>query len=66
MKRIIEGVLEDLVGSELNFESKTARDTITKLVTSALRSEGTYIKNNEIKISPPRDGSEISIKIDSV
>jgi hypothetical protein len=25
-----------------------------------------YIKNNEIKISPPREGSEISIKIDSV
>ena len=52
MKQIIENVLEDLTKGQLNFESKTARDTITKLVTSALRSEGTYIKNNEIKSTP--------------
>jgi len=47
MKKIIEDVLEDLAGSQLNFESKTARQTIVSLLTDTLNSKGIYKENSE-------------------
>ena len=42
MKKIIEDVLEDLTGKQLNFESKTARETISKAIITALKSKGCF------------------------
>ena len=52
MKQIIENVLEDLTNGQLNFESKTARELITKNIVNQLQTKGSYRKS----ISPRRLG----------
>jgi hypothetical protein len=47
MKKIIEDVLEDLTGKQLNFESKTARETISKAIITALKSKGCYTEYDD-------------------
>tara|TARA_R110001592_G_scaffold5372_5_gene29614 strand:- start:4380 stop:4823 length:444 start_codon:yes stop_codon:yes gene_type:complete len=47
MKQIIENVLEDLAGSQINFESKSARETISSLLISALKSKGCYTEYDD-------------------
>ena len=46
MQKIIESVLEDLASGQLNFESKSARDMITKNIVSELNSKGIYKENS--------------------
>ena len=50
MKQIIENVLEDLVGSQLNFESKSAREHITKNIINELQTNGSYTKYDDSEI----------------
>ena len=50
MQKIIESVLEDLAGGQLNFESKSARDMITKNIVSELNSKGDYTTYDDSEI----------------
>jgi hypothetical protein len=47
MKKIIKNVLGDLAGSQLNFESESARETIASLLASTLKSKGCYTKYDD-------------------
>jgi len=49
MQKIIEDVLEDLTGKQLNFESKTARETISKAIITALKSKGCFTEYDDIE-----------------
>ena len=51
MKKIIKNVLEDLAGSQLNFESESARETIASLLTSTLKSKGCYTEYDDSETS---------------
>ena len=50
MKQIIENVLEDLTNGQLNFESKTARELITKNIVNQLQKKGSYTKYTDDEI----------------
>lgn len=50
MKQIIENVLEDLTNGQLNFESKTARELITKNIVNQLQTKGSYTKYTDDEI----------------
>ena len=50
MKQIIENVLEDLAGGQLNFESKSARELITKNIVSQLQIKGEYHEHDDSEI----------------
>ena len=47
MKKIIKNVLGDLAGSQLNFESESARETIASLLASTLKSKGCYTEYDD-------------------
>jgi|TARA_R100000664_G_C2733351_1_gene123419 hypothetical protein len=44
MKKIIRQVLDDMKDSQINLGSSAARETVTKLLTTALKSKGNYVE----------------------
>jgi hypothetical protein len=50
MRKIIEGVLEDLAGGQLNFDSKSAREIITKNIVHELQTKGDYHQYDDSEI----------------
>ena len=50
MRKIIEDVLENMAGGQLNFDSKTARKLITKNIVSELNTKGDYSEYDDSEI----------------
>lgn len=48
MKKIIKQVLEELGDTQINLGSEASRETIASLLSVALKSNGTYMKNSEV------------------
>lgn len=47
MKQIIRDVLDDLSDSQINIASETARETVSNLISAALKSKGSYKEYKE-------------------
>ncbi len=43
MKQIIKDVLEDMSNSQVNLASDAARETVSSLISAALKTKGSYI-----------------------
>jgi hypothetical protein len=50
MKKIIRDVLDDISNSQVNFESDAARETISNLISAALKTKGSYKKYTEYEL----------------
>ena len=50
MKQIIKDVLEDMSNSQVNLASDAARDTISNLISAALKTKGTYTEYDDSEI----------------
>ena len=50
MKKLIKEVLDDLKYSQVNFESKSAREMIANLISAALKAKGSYKEYTDYEI----------------
>ena len=50
MIQTIREVLEDMAGGQINLASKTARETIARLITAALKTKGKYTTYTEYEL----------------
>ena len=50
MIQTIKEVLEDMAGGQINLASKTARETIARLITAALKTKGKYTTYTEYEV----------------
>ena len=54
MKEIIKNVLDDMSESQINLASETARETISNLITAALKSKGIYTEYGDTELEEQR------------
>ena len=50
MKQIIMDVLDDMSDSQINLASETARETVTSLISAALKTKGSYKEYTEYEL----------------
>ena len=50
MKQIIMDVLDDMSESQINLASETARETVSSLISAALKTKGTYTEYGDDEI----------------
>ena len=50
MKQIIRDVLDDISNSQVNLESSAARETISNLISAALKTKGSYKEYTEYEL----------------
>ena len=50
MKQIIKDVLDDMSDSQINLASDTARETVSSLISAALKTKGTYTEYDDSEI----------------
>ena len=50
MKQIIMDVLDDMSDSQINLASETARETVSSLISAALKTKGTYTEYGDDEI----------------
>ncbi len=50
MKQIIKDVLNDMSDSQINLASDTARETVSSLISAALKTKGTYTEYDDSEI----------------
>ena len=50
MKQIIKDVLEDMSNSQVNLASDAARETVSSLISAALKTKGTYTEYDDSEI----------------
>ena len=50
MKELIKNVLEDMVGGQVNLESKAAREMIATTITATLKTKGFYKEYTEYEL----------------
>ena len=57
MKNTIKNVLADVAGSQINLDSKAARDMLANLLTAALKIKGCYTEysDDEIKYAEEKE-----------
>ena len=50
MKQIIMDVLDDMSESQINLASETARETVSSLISAALKTKGSYIEFTDYEL----------------
>ena len=50
MKQIIMDVLDDMSDSQINLASETARETVSSLISAALKTKGTYTEYGDYEL----------------
>ena len=50
MKQIIMDVLDDMSDSQINLASETARETVSSLISAALKTKGSYIEFTDYEL----------------